>query len=325
MQIGQDEHRAALGVDIGGTKIAAGVVDAGGRIVRRAEVPTPRGADAIDRATADLCLSLAATHPVEAVGIAVAGLVSSDRETVMFAPNIHYRNHPIAARVRALLDDAMPVVVENDANAAGWAEFAHGGHGASDMLMLTIGTGVGGAIVADGRLLRGGCGAGAEVGHLQIVAEGEECGCGQRGCFEAYASGTALERHGVRAVEDRAPGAERLTELAHADGGLRGRHIAQAAAEGDAFALGLLDDLGEWIGRGAASLVAVVDPDVIVIGGGVASTGAPLFAGIERGLRRHLTGADHRPFPRIVPATFGNEAGILGAADLARAAVLTPA
>lgn len=313
-------HSHAMGIDVGGTKIAAGVVDSEGRVIARSEVPTPATAEEVDAAIATVYRALVDAHPVTGVGLAVPGLVSSDRETVMFAPNIHYRNYPIAERIRALVGEDVTVVVENDANAAGWAEHALGAGAGRDMLMLTIGTGVGGAVVTDGRVLRGSHGAAAEVGHLQIVADGITCGCGQQGCFEAYASGTALERMALEALAAGGPSTTRLSALAAQDGGLRGKHIALAAQEQDALALELLDRLGEWIGRGAASLVALLDPEVIVIGGGVSSVGEPLFAGIRRGLARYVTGGDHRPVADVVPAAFGNEAGILGAADLARTA-----
>ncbi|MDN4476087.1 ROK family glucokinase [Demequina sp. SYSU T00192] len=310
----------SLGVDIGGTKVALGVIDADGAIIERREYPTPGSPTGIDEVIVAAYRELAERHAIVSMGLAVPGLVSSDRETVMFAPNVNYRNYPIAARIRTLIDDEVPVLVENDANAAGWAEYALGAGDGRDMLMLTIGTGVGGAVVLGGQVLRGAHGAGAEVGHLQIVDGGLTCGCGQQGCFEAYASGTALERMAREAVGRGSAASARLQAIAAVDGAVRGKHVALAAAEGDTLSLDLLDRLGEWIGRGAASLAAVLDPAVIVIGGGVSTVGDPLFTGIRRGFSRHLTGGENRPVAPIIPAAFGNEAGILGAADLARAA-----
>lgn len=310
-----------LGVDIGGTKIAAGVVDEHGTVLDRSTIATPSLApSAIDEAVAELYTKLAASSPIERVGIAAAGLVSSDRATVMFAPNIAWRSYPLAARVSALIGDAVPVVVENDANAAGWAEFRFGAGVRHDMVMLTIGTGVGGAVISGGRLQRGASGAGAEVGHVQLVDGGHLCGCGQHGCFEAYGSGTALERLAREAAEADPQRGRRLIELAGRAQAVRGSHVAQAAEECDPLTLDLIGELGEWIGRGAASLAAVLDPSIVVLGGGVSDLGAPLVAAVRRGLDTHLTGQSNRPPILVARARLGNDAGIVGSADLARTA-----
>jgi glucokinase len=314
-----------LGIDIGGTKIAAGVVDVDGRIIVECDVPTPSTPEGIDLAIAQLHRELSAEAPVARIGIAAAGLVSSDRSTVMFAPNIAWRSYPIAANIRRLVGGGIPVVVENDANAAGWAEHRFGAGGGLDMLMLTVGTGVGGAAITDGRLLRGAFGAGAEVGHVQVVDGGELCGCGQRGCLEAYGSGTALERYARGAIADGGARADRLRELARSAGAVRGPHVAAAAADGDPLALELLARLGAWVGRGAATLAAVLDPAVIVVGGGVASVGRPFLEPMRVAFESHLTGRDNRPVAQVVPARLGNSAGLVGAADLAAAALGAPA
>lgn len=307
----------AVGVDVGGTKIAAGVVDGTGTIVNRQECPTPRTPEDIDRAIAKLISGLLSEHDVDRVGIAAAGLVSSDRATVMFAPNIRWRNHRIAEKVRSLVDRDISVVIENDANAAAWAEYRFGAGSAGNMLMLTIGTGVGGGAIVDGRVLRGAFGTAAEVGHIQIVDGGVTCGCGQRGCFEAYGSGTALERMARDALAKEPLRSSLLNELSSPDGTVGGPSIAAAATKGDPLSTELIDRLGWWVGKGAASLVAVLDPAVIVIGGGVASVGELLFGGIRRGFVEHLTGLGNRPVADIVKAELGNNAGLVGAADLA--------
>lgn len=309
----------AVGVDIGGTKIAAGVVDRDGTILTQETVATPPTPAGIDEAIARLYRHLSGEHPVTSIGMAACGLVSSDRRTVMFAPNVAWRSYPIAERVSALLGDGVPIVVENDANAAGWAEYRFGaGRGSTDMLMLTVGTGLGGAAIVDGRVLRGAFGAGAEVGHVQVVDDGARCGCGQHGCLEAYGSGTALERYAREALAAGVDGSARLLELCGGDADLvHGSHIATAAAEDDPLALELLDRLGHWVGRGAASLAAVLDPEILVVGGGVAANGDAFLDSIRRGYLEHLTGRDNRPVARIVPAAMGNDAGLVGAADLA--------
>ncbi|HEY1106471.1 MAG TPA: ROK family protein, partial [Agromyces sp.] len=181
----------AIGIDIGGTKIAGAVVDELGAIVRSDRVPTPAGdAAALERAVVDMIAGLRGTDEIEAVGVAAAGFVDAAQSTLYYAPNIDWRNEPLREKLEAQVGGT--VVIDNDANAAGWAEFRFGaGRLVSDMVMLTIGTGVGGAIVANDRLFRGGFGAGAELGHLRVVPDGLACGCGQRGCIEQYGSGRA--------------------------------------------------------------------------------------------------------------------------------------
>jgi glucokinase len=311
----------AIGVDIGGTKIAVGVVDEAGRIL--AQVRRETEADdvaSIDRAIADACAELTKEYEVGAIGVAAAGFVSPDRTSVLFAPNIAWREYPLARKLSELLDLDVPVVVENDANAAGWAEFRFGaGRDASDMLMLTIGTGLGGAIVVDRELVRGRWGVAAEVGHMRVVPGGHYCGCGHEGCWEQYASGTALVRDARSAVVALPHKAGRLLELAGGDRKhLKGPHITQAAQEGDELALELLTTLGRWIGEGSASVAALLDPELIVVGGGVAAAGDLLLAPIRKGFEAQLSALGHRPVAQIELAEQGNEAGIVGAADLAR-------
>src|SRR6478609_8498869 len=282
----------AIGVDIGGTKIAAGVVDDEGRILAQTRRDTePDDVASIDRAIADVYAELSAQHEVGAVGLAAAGFVSPDRTSVLFAPNIAWREYPLARNVRDLVGDAdLRIVVENDANAAGWAEFQFGaGRDVTDMLMLTVGTGLGGAIVVDRELVRGKWGVAAEVGHMRVVPGGHYCGCGHEGCWEQYASGSALVRDGQAAL------------------------IAQPGR-----ATRLLAILGRWIGEGAASVTALLDPELIVIGGGVGAAGDLLLQPIRKAFADQLSARGHRPEAQIELAEQGNEAGIVGAADLAR-------
>jgi glucokinase len=312
----------AVGVDIGGTKIAAGVVDEDGNILAKdRRETTPRDAEAIDRSVAEIVDGFATTHEFEAIGLAAAGFVSSDREHVIFAPNIPaWRDYPFAEKVRDRIKSEATVVVENDANAAGWAEFVHGaGRGTSTMIMLTIGTGLGAAMVVDGRLVRGAYGFAAECAHMRVVPEGHLCGCGHRGCWEQYASGSALVREARReAMEnpDRAAGI--LTQAGGSAEHLTGPHVTAAAVEGDTFALALLEELGTWIGEGCASLAAILDPEIFVIGGGVIAAGDLLLDPARDVYKKALPAGGHRPIAPIVAAAMGNDAGIVGAASLAR-------
>lgn len=285
------------GVDVGGTKILAAVVDADGQIVAERRVSSP-AADiaAMTDAISGLILDLVDEHEVVAVGIGAAGYINKARSTVLFAPNIAWRDVDLKSEVESRVH--LPVVVENDANAAAWGEFRFGaGREVDDMLMVTVGTGVGGGIVLDGGLLRGAYGVAAEIGHITVVPDGELCGCGQRGCLEAYASGTALER---------------------AVPGMSGPQITAAAMAGDQRCSAAIAEVGRWLGGGLASLSAVVDPAVIVVGGGVAEAGDLLFTPIREAFHARLTGVGHRPEAEIVSAALGNHAGVIGAADVAR-------
>lgn len=311
-----------IGVDIGGTKIAAGVVDEGGTILAQAKRDTVPGDPAeIDRAVADLFLELSAQHDVGALGIAAAGFMSSDRRTALFGPNVAWRTYPLRDRVAALIGrPELKIVVENDANAAGWAEFRYGvGKDVDDMVMLTVGTGLGGAVVVDGRLLRGAWGVAAEVGHVRVVPDGHLCGCGQRGCWEQYASGSALVRE-ARAVSATQPDrAARLLELAGGEAArVSGPSVTLAAAEGDALSIALLADLGRWVGAGAASVAALLDPALFVIGGGVAEAGDLLLGPAREAFGTHMSARGFHPEATFELAAMGNEAGVVGAADLAR-------
>lgn len=309
----------AIGVDIGGTNILAGVVTAEGEIIARARRATvPSDPEQIERETAAAVHELVAGYEVVAVGVAAAGFVSSDQRTLLFAPNIAWRGHPLADRLAERI--GRPVVVENDANAAGWAEYRFGnGQGVRDMVMLTLGTGLGGAVVADGRLIRGAFGAAAELGHIKIVSDGHSCGCGQEGCWEAYASGTALTKLAQGIAISNPEGARPMQALA---GGelLTGAHVTASARQGDPVALGLLVRFGRYLGIGIASLTAVVDPEIVVVGGGIAAAAGDLILPSAReAFLGRLSGRGFRGELRIVPAALANDAGIIGAADSARA------
>ncbi|GCE78454.1 ROK family glucokinase [Cellulomonas biazotea] len=310
----------AIGVDIGGTKIAAGVVDEDGVILAQTRVETsPDDVAGIDRAIAEVYGELAGSYEIGAMGLAAAGFVAADRSGVLFAPNIAWRDYPLRDKVKALIADDITVVVENDANAAGWAEFRYGAaRDVDDMLMLTVGTGLGGAIVSNGELVRGAWGVASEVGHMRVVPGGHYCGCGHEGCWEQYASGSALVRDAQAAVLTQPDRAQRLLELAGDAEKLVGPQITQAAQEGDPLAIDLLAELGRWLGEGAASATALLDPALIVVGGGVVAAGDLLLAPARRGFAEQLSGRGHRPEATFVPASMGNDAGMVGAADLAR-------
>ena len=309
----------ACGIDVGGTKIAGGVVDTDGRVLAHATVQSPaEHVEAIEEAIVGLVNDLRTEHPIEAVGVGAAGYVDASRSTVLFAPNLAWRNVNLRAELEPRLD--LPVVIENDANAAAWGEFTYGaGADVDDLLLVTVGTGVGGGLVLDGELYRGAFGVGGEIGHLRVVRDGQLCGCGKHGCLEQYASGSALVRNARAAAAGGGHAADELVARAGGDPhAIDGPLITQAAQEGDAFAVEQLANLGRWLGEGIAALATVLDPAAIAVGGGVGDAGDLLLEPLRVSFARHLSGLPYRPLAEVRPATLGNRAGMMGAADLAR-------
>jgi glucokinase len=314
-----------IGIDIGGTKIAGGLVDEEGTILARSRRDTPARSkqgivDTIIAVVNDLAETSAASGlgTPEAVGLGAAGLVDETRQIVRFAPNLDWVEEPLGPAVAA--GSGLPVVVENDANAAAWGEFRFGaGAGTHDLVAVTVGTGIGGGIVHRDRLVRGSYGMAAEFGHLVRVQDGRLCGCGKRGCWEQYASGNALLRKARELAADRRGEAHLLLGLG--DGtpeGVTGQHVTQAALEGDPVALEAFRRIGTWLGTGLADVAALLDPAVFVIGGGVSEAGELLLIPARAAFTGALVAGDHRPHAQIVAAVLGNDAGMIGAADLAR-------
>jgi glucokinase len=309
-----------IGVDVGGTKIAAGVVDELGhlRAMSRRDTPSDDPAKTED-VIADAVRELQASHDVEAIGLGAAGFVDVDRSTVLFAPNLAWRNEPLRQAIEARL--GLPAVIENDANAASWAEARFGaGRGESHVVVVTVGTGIGGGIVLDGQLLRGRFGVAAEIGHFTVVPDGRRCGCGNQGCWEQYASGRALVAEARELARSSPAIAPRLLTLA--DGhvnAINGQMVTTAAQDGDEAALESFRIVGTWLGRGMADLAAVLDPAVFVIAGGVSRAGDLIREPAWHAYLSRLTGRNHRPTAEVrIGQLGGDEAGIIGAADLAR-------
>ncbi len=308
-----------VGVDVGGTKIAAGVVSETGEILERQRRVTPaRDPRATCEVIVALVHDLLSRHDVAAVGVGAAGYVDADRSTVLFAPNLAWRDEPLRAVVEAAV--GVRVVVENDANAAAWGEFRFGAAAdVDDLLMVAVGTGIGGGVVLDGQLFRGHFGVAAEFGHMRAVPGGHVCGCGNYGCWEQYASGTALVRSVREVAAKGSPLAEGILNLAGGDpAAITGQMITTAAAAGDRLAVESFEDLGRWLGEGLADLVSAFDPGVIVIGGGVSEAGELLLGPARAAFGRQLAGRGHRPEPQLRLAQLANTAGMIGVADLAR-------
>lgn len=317
----------AIGVDIGGTKVAAGLVDDRGTVTAREYADTPHRSTA-PQIVEDVIVA-AVTALVDGhvrpqgqdwvpIGVGAAGFVDADRSTVRFAPHLNWRNEPLAARLQERL--GQPVTIENDANAAAWAEYRFGaGREEPRLVLITLGTGIGGGMVFDGHLERGRHGMAAEFGHMTAVPDGHRCECGNRGCWEQYASGPALRREAAERIRAGGP---RTTALAKACGGdvrlVTGAMVTELANAGDPEAQDVLGQIGAALGRGLANVVAALDPGMIVIGGGVSQAGALLLDPARASLARHVTGRGHRPIPQMRIASLGPAAGMIGAADLAR-------
>lgn len=311
---------AAVGVDVGGTKLAAGVVNGRGTVLARARRDTPaREAERIAPLVVELARDLAAEAGADSllpIGVGAAGVV--DRDGVMrFAPNIDW---PPRYPLRAALSEhaGVPVVVDNDANVAAWGEYRAGAgrDAVGDMVLLTIGTGVGGGLIIDGRLVRGAQGLGAEFGHLIVAEGGPRCPCGNRGCLEAVASGTAIGRMArEEQVARQVPEASPLASLEPA--ALTGKAVTIAAQGGDGFATSLLERAGFWLGVGIATLVNALDPEAVVVGGGAMEAGELLLGPARAAMAERVIGRGHRTLPPVQRAALADDAGLVGAALLA--------
>ncbi|QWC85648.1 ROK family protein [Nocardioidaceae bacterium] len=288
-----------VGVDVGGTKTLAAVVEPDGRVVRRVRVPTPaRDGDPaeLEEAVAGAVSAVLDGETLLALGLAVAGFVDAQGETVTFAPHLSWRDAPVRRTFERRF--AVPVRMDNDANAALWGEHRVGAAAdVADAALVALGTGIGASLLLGGRLVRGAGGMAGELGHVRLVPEGRACPCGLRGCWEEYASGRALQRvHGER------------TGLA-----LEGPEVTDLALRGDPAAVAAFTEIGERLGEGLAALVAAFDPGLLVIGGGVSAAGELLLEPARRRLQEFLPGAAHRSQPRVVAGGLGSEAGCVGA------------
>ncbi|MFF7649690.1 ROK family glucokinase [Streptomyces sp. NPDC007983] len=307
-----------IGVDIGGTKIAAGVVDEEGSILETSQVSTPPTPEGVVDAIADAVRDVSTGHDIEAVGIGAAGYVDDKRATVLFAPNINWRHEALKDKVEQRV--GLPVVVENDANAAAWGEYRFGaGAGHDDVVCITLGTGLGGGIIIGGKLHRGRFGVAAEFGHIRVVPDGLLCGCGSQGCWEQYASGRALVRYAKQRAAATPENAEILLGLGDGTAeNIEGKHISDAARQGDPVAIDSFRELARWAGAGLADLASLFDPSAFIVGGGVSDEGDLVLEPIRKSFRRWLVGNQWRPHAQVLAAQLGGKAGLVGAADLAR-------
>lgn len=307
-----------IGFDIGGTNMRAGVVDSQGKILRAASLPTPDTEAGMDTGIHDLVTRLRKDYKVDAVGLAVAGFLDPECEVVRFAPHLPWRDAPVRQHLSEVL--GLPVRLEHDANSAAWGEYKYGAaRGVDDWVLFAVGTGIGATIMSKGEIFRGAYGTAPEFGHLPVVPGGRRCPCGKRGCLERYCSGTAL----VETLKELAESCRFCTgpliaQFREDPSKLNGAMVTEAAAAGDPLGVAAVEEFAYWLGEALAIVADVIDPELIVIGGGV-SRAADLYLERARAyFSERIVGAGHRPLAKIATADLGADAGMIGVADLAR-------
>jgi glucokinase len=301
-------------VDVGGTKIAAGVVTPEGRILKEARYPTPASPVRLLDSIARAVLEVKNGFEVDGVCLAVAGLVLAEENKVVFSPNLHaVEGIPLKDKLEPRI--GLPLTLENDANAATWGEFRFGaGSEVDHLVFVALGTGIGGGVISHRMLVRGAQGSAGELGHVTIQATGPRCACGNYGCLEALASGTAIRRR-ARELASEHPGSA-LGRLA-AERNVLGEDVTRLAREGDGVAVAVLEEAGRWLGIGLAGFVNVFNPEVIAVGGGVMAAGELILEAAREEVRLRAR-PPSRDLVQIKEATLGPKSGVLGAAALAR-------
>lgn len=308
-----------IGVDIGGTKVSAGVVDLDGNIISsdRRSTPVSGGVELIATIT-DLIKSLQERHEIAGIGISIAALISADQGTIVGAPNIaNLSKLNFVEELKKSFN--MPVVAENDANSAMWAEYKFGNaKNLNPVMFFIIGTGMGGGLVIDGKLFKGANGIGAEFGHMIVQPNGIKCGCGANGCIEQYASGSALMRYAKEEMKADPIKAKELLKYSDASGDISGATLTTAAKQGNEIALLAFNKQADWLGSACASYTLLLDPQAIVIGGGVVEAGELFLNPVRLAMEKYMPFAGTHSLPKIIAAKYGNDAGLIGAADLVR-------
>ncbi|EEI26715.1 ROK family protein [Corynebacterium glucuronolyticum] len=311
-----------LGFDIGGTNLRGAVVDRNGTILDSAQIPTPSSEDMMERGIVHVANKLRVSWDIEACGLAIAGFIDPDLETVSYGPHVPWRNAPVRERLESKL--GIPVRIEHDANSAAWGEYRFGAAmQARTWVLFAIGTGIGATLMVDGNIYRGAFGVAPEFGHLVVVPGGRSCSCGKNGCLERYCSGTALEET-AREVIGCAQFEESELARAYRDEPekLSGRVIMAAAKRGDPAALAVVNNFAMWLGHGLSIVSDVLDPELIVIAGGVADEATLYLDKAQEVYSESIVGAGFRRLARLKTAELGSAAGMIGVSDLAREAVV---
>lgn len=313
------EQLLTIGIDIGGTNLRAAVVDENGQVLDVEQLPTPPSSEALEMAVVAVVDKLRARHEgVAAVGLAVAGFVDENQQMVRFAPHLPWRETPVKRVMSRALE--LPVILEHDANSAAWGEHEFGAaRDAKNWVLLALGTGIGGAIMMNGEIYRGAFGVAPEFGHLTVVPNGRSCPCGKRGCLERYCSGSALPLTAQDLIaRGQFPHSRLAQDFGKCPEEISGRAVVRMAREGDELAQAVIKDMGTWLGRGLAMIQDVLDPELIVVAGGVAVDADLLLDYAQNVMGKTIVGAGSRPVARVAVAELGSQAGMIGVAKLAR-------
>ena len=308
-----------IGIDIGGTKVSAGVVDADGNIIASDRRPTPiSGGLELIQTIIELIKSFQSRYEIAGIGISIAALISADQGTIVGAPNIaNLSKLNFVAEIKKFFN--LPVIAENDANSAMWAEYKYGNaKNFNPVMFFIIGTGMGGGLVIDGKLFKGANGIGAEFGHMIVQPNGIKCGCGAFGCIEQYASGSALMRYANEEMKLDSAQANELLRFTTGTGEITGSVLTAAAKQGNKIALSAFNKQADWLGSACASYTLLLDPQAIVIGGGVVDAGELFLNLVRNSMEKYMPFAGTHLLPKIIAAKFGNDAGLIGAAELVR-------
>lgn len=310
-----------IGIDLGGTNIAAAIVSEEGKILIKESIPThrERSDEEIIKAMAELSVSLIEKagmdkSQIHSIGIGSPGMVDSEKGTLIYANNLNFRNSSVAKVFQRYFN--VPVYLENDANAAAFGEYESGaGKKYRDMVAVTLGTGVGGGIIIDGKIISGSFGGGGEIGHAVILADGDECSCGRKGCWESYSSATGLIKHAKQIAINHPESL--LNKLVKGDLDKMNAKIPfDAAQKGDTWATMLIDDYIKYLAIGLTNVIHYLQPQVIVLGGGVSKQGDNLIIPLQQKIEKEIYGGKEFFKTEIKIAELGNEAGIIGAAML---------
>lgn len=309
-----------IGIDLGGTNIAAGIVTDNGEIVKQASTPTLSGRP-IEEVVEDMITLVnglmddygITISDIKAIGIGSPGSIDHKNGVVVYSNNLKMNNFPMADALNKAF--GVPVKVDNDANCAAMGEYMVNGNGSENYIFVTLGTGVGGGVIANGKMLRGFNGAGGEVGHMTLIDGGEPCTCGHKGCWETYASVTALIRQTKQAMEKDPDSL--MHEIVQREGKVSGRTAFEAAKAGDKTANDVVDAYRHYVAEGIVSLINIFQPEVVAVGGGISKEGEYLLAPV----RKYIDETGYNKYmekTKIVTAELFNDAGIIGAAMMAK-------
>ncbi|MCI8404159.1 MAG: ROK family glucokinase [Clostridia bacterium] len=307
-----------IGIDLGGTNIAAGIVEEKGKIICKKSIPTLayRSTDEIVADMAKLIGMLIekggiSTSEIKSIGIGCPGTIDIENGVVIYSNNIPMKHYPMADKLYEWT--GLQVYIDNDANCAALGEYAVYGEGVSSFMLITLGTGVGGGLILNGSIYHGFNGAAAEPGHMTIVSGGEECSCGKRGCWEAYASATALIRLTKEAMKKNPQSL--MNKIAAENDRVTGKTVFDAVLENDGAAKAVLSNYIRYLSDGIVNVENMLQPEIIAIGGGVSHAGETLFAPVREYVRKYGFNK-YLKKAKIVSAKLGNDAGIVGAALL---------